>query len=251
MILSNSAPLCESEMLDDQVFLEDNFSRSEIELIRKHLGLRDKQILSVIAIYRKFREHRYDSKEWFWRLRRAARSLLTSAALAIASKDLANSKSMIMCIVSNYYSLFHGSFALLCQHPEIQYQDLQRIKHDRLSRLIDSYFVRSDILSPNFVKELTRIRTAREAVNYSPDSLRHTFPKSGFSSFLSDSEKMNKELLAANFVLSRIIPYDNLDVTQLYITLGESMADDWLWDFCSDKSAREAWDLLVEFGLST
>ena len=47
-------PLCESELLSDQEFFKTNFSSSEIELIRKHLGLRVTQISSVIEIYRKF-----------------------------------------------------------------------------------------------------------------------------------------------------------------------------------------------------
>jgi len=62
---------------------------------------------------------------------------------------------------------------------------------------------------------------------------------------------MNKELLAANLVLSRVIPYDSLGVAPLQTTISDSMAEDWLWGFCSERAAREAWDLLVEFGLST
>ena len=136
-------------------------SPHETEIIQNHLGLSEKQLRLVARITQQYSgvlKHG-TNEEWHRRLRNSGRSILTSTALMVAAQHLAIDNSKILSIVATYYSLFHGCFALLCQHPTVDSSDLVRIHHNRLQNEIDTRFVRTGLFSSKFREMYEKTRS--------------------------------------------------------------------------------------------
>lgn len=109
----------------------------------------------------------FDCFLYGYRVFKAARSLLFSAVLHVESKRAKKSGySDSMVAYATYYSLFHASFAMLCLHPQIEIDDIQRIKHTQLLNLVDNKFVQTHVLPKSYSELVERAKIMREMTSY-------------------------------------------------------------------------------------
>ena len=225
-----------------------------MEVIEKHLGLNDQKkryVAKISGLYANLSPNSQDF--WHDRSLRAGRSLLTSCALKLQSEDLfMEDRSVILALVGRYYSIFHGCFALLCQHPAIPYKRLERMHHRTLEGNMMSHFVRAGMLDSDFAKVLRMAREAREAVNYSPNKLSRALDGRKMSDFAAETDRILGQLYATNLVLSATFSKStNGFVSSLQTIIGDGIGEDWVSDFCSRKDRNRIWRVLLEYGLTT
>lgn len=101
------------------------------------------------------------------RVFKAARSLLFSAVLHVESKRAKKSGySDSIVAYSTYYSLFHASFAMLCLHPQVEINAIQKIRHTQLLNLIENKFIQTHVLPKSYAELVEKAKIMREMTSY-------------------------------------------------------------------------------------
>jgi uncharacterized protein (UPF0332 family) len=236
------------------VQIGDLFEKRVMNIIEKHLGLNDDRRRYIARMFEFYSNLGPGSQEeWHDRYLRAGRSLLTSCALNLQSEDLlVGDQSIILSTVGRYYSIFHGCFALLCQHPVIPYKNLERMHHRELEREMIANFVKPGMLNSDFAEGFTMAKKAREAINYRPERLSKALGGRKSSEFVEETDGVLGQLYATNLVLSRIfLKAGNQFVPSLQTIIGDGIGEDWVSEFCSREDRDRIWKVLTEFELST
>jgi hypothetical protein len=105
--------------------------------------------------------------QWGWRVFKAMRSLLMSAALFSQSEESKDGILESLIYYAMYYSLFHVSFALICLHPHIEQNQLKKVGHNFLIREMENKFIRSGYVLPeSFSSIFDEVRVLRDLTTY-------------------------------------------------------------------------------------
>jgi len=102
-----------------------------------------------------------------WKNFKAARSLLFSAIMYVECEELQrNDYYDALISYGLYYSFFHATYALICLNPNIDKNELRKIKHYKLFKMIESNYVSTNILPKEYIKHFEKLRILRELTSY-------------------------------------------------------------------------------------
>jgi len=121
---------------------------------------------------------------WSKRLYKSAHHLLAAICFRENSEAVwKNTKTILLPPIGFYYSIFHLSISMLYVDYQTQTDELERITHKNLEKLIDQRLMQKQLISNTYLENFKYFKDLREYANY---KFGKKFPKYSYKN-LGDS----------------------------------------------------------------
>ncbi len=107
-----------------------------------------------------------DDEKWL-RVRHSAKHLLAAVVFNESSTaSLKETQGSLLACMGYYYVAFHAAVAMLWLCPSVAANDLKRVRHSQLKKLIEIHLVQGKLLERSFLDKYKQLQEFREYANY-------------------------------------------------------------------------------------
>jgi hypothetical protein len=108
-----------------------------------------------------------DEDKWEFRLQQCGRRILAAVTFRESARSTCEkTQSTLLPVIGYYYSLFHISTAVLYLEYKTTCEELERLKHGTLRRLVQERLVNPHLLSRDVLKLHSTLLALRGTANY-------------------------------------------------------------------------------------
>jgi len=188
-------------------------------------------------------------EEKWTRTRGAAKHMLAAVVFNESSNAaLSKTEGPLLACMGYYYVCFHSAVAMLWLCPTVAVEDLRRVRHSQLKKLVEQNLVQKRILERSFLDDYDQLQDFREYANYNFGS---KLPKYEYTQVAPTIANVTERVLKmSEEVVSQEL--DQMDMTfNFQTTIGDDIGSDLIRLHCGPEVADNVWKYLVSHQLTT
>jgi uncharacterized protein (UPF0332 family) len=110
---------------------------------------------------------RANRDEWECRIEKCGRRIVSAVTFREVSRSACkDTGTVLLSVIGHYYAIYHIAIAALYFDVNTKPDELKKMKHQNLRRLVQERLVNNKLLPKRVMRKLRELRDLREAANY-------------------------------------------------------------------------------------